>query len=76
MKRILIITILLLVCVFFIKIYSQISTEVVAYSSQEVYDCSGQKLFLKATEDPAPAGWNEFFAANELVGIIWEIKKD
>lgn len=52
------------------------NAEVVNYSSQEVYDCSGQKLLFKGNQDPAPAGWNEFFAANELVGIIWELKKN
>ena len=52
------------------------NSEVVEYSSQEVYDCSGKKMFLKAKDDPAPAGWTEFFAANTLVATIWEIKKE
>ena len=57
-------------------VMSYSNAQVVDYSSQEVYDCSGQKLFSKGNLDPAPAGWNEFFAANDLVAIIWEIKKD
>ena len=52
------------------------SSEVVEYSSQEVYDCSRTKLFFKAIEGPTPAGWNEFFAANEIVATIWELKKN
>jgi len=57
-------------------VMSYSSSEVVDYSSQEVYDCSGTKLFIKAIEGPTPAGWNEFFTANELVATIWEFKKN
>jgi len=56
-------------------VISYVSTDVVDFSSQEVYDCSGTKILFKAKEDPAPAGWNEFFAANENVATIWELKK-
>jgi len=57
-------------------VISYSSSEVVEYSNQEVYDCSGTKLFSKAIEGQAPAGWNEFFAANEIVATIWELKKN
>ena len=57
-------------------VMSYSSSEVVDYSSQEVYDCSGTKLFVKAIEGPTPAGWTEFFTANELVATIWEFKKN
>jgi len=56
-------------------VISYVSTDVVDYSSQEVYDCSGTKILFKAMEEPVPAGWNEFFAANENVATIWELKK-
>jgi hypothetical protein len=57
-------------------VMSYINSEIVEYSSQEVYDCSGQKLFFKGIEGPTPTGWNDFFAANEPVATIWEIKKE
>ena len=57
-------------------VMSYLSSEVVEYSSQEVYDCSGMKLFFKGIEGPTPAGWDEFFAANEIVATIWELKKN
>jgi len=57
-------------------VISYLSSEVVEYSSQEVYDCSGTKLFFKEIEGPTPAGWNEFFTANEIVATIWELKKN
>ena len=57
-------------------VMSYSSSEVVEYSSQEVYDCSGTKLLFKAIEGPTPAGWTEFFAANEIVATIWELKKN
>jgi len=57
-------------------VVSYSSSEVVEYSSQEIYDCSGTKLFFKAINDPTPAGWSEFFAANEIVATIWELKKN
>jgi len=56
-------------------VISYVSSDVVNFSSQEVYDCSGTKILFKAKEDPAPVGWNEFFAANENVATIWELKK-
>ena len=55
---------------------SYLSSEVVEYSSQEVYDCSGKKLFFKGIEGTTPAGWDEFFIANEIVATIWELKKN
>jgi len=57
-------------------VVSYSSSTVVEYSSQEVYDCSGNKLFVKAKADPAPTGWTEFFAQNELVATIWELTKE
>ena len=51
------------------------NSEVVDYGSQEIYNCSGEKILFKALEEPAPTGWTQFFAENDLVASIWEIKK-
>jgi len=56
-------------------VMSYSNSEVVDYGSKEVYDCSGQKILFKAQEEPSPAGWDTFFAENNLVATIWEIKK-
>jgi hypothetical protein len=56
-------------------VMSYSNSEVVDYGSKEIYDCSGQKILFKAQEEPAPAGWDTFFAENDLVATIWEIKK-
>jgi hypothetical protein len=57
-------------------VISYSNSGIIDYSKEEVYDCSGDKLFFKAIEGPPPTGWNEFFAENEFVATIWELKKE
>jgi hypothetical protein len=57
-------------------VISYSNSGLIDYSYEEVYDCSGDKLFFKAIEGPAPAGWNEFFAENKFVATIWELNKE
>ena len=57
-------------------VISYSNSELIDYSYEEVYNCTGDKLFFKAIEGPAPAGWNEFFAGNKFVATIWELKKE
>ena len=56
-------------------VISFVNHVIVERSLEEIYDCSGQKLFFKGIEGPTPAGWDEFFQGNEFVATIWEIEQ-
>jgi hypothetical protein len=56
-------------------VISFVNHKPVEYSREEVYDCSGQKLFFKGIEGPTPTGWDEFFQGNEFVVTIWTVEQ-
>jgi len=56
-------------------VISFVNSTPIEYSREEIYDCSGRKLFFKGIEGPTPAGWDDFFMENESVATIWELQQ-